>query len=82
MADPVLAWSPILPPGMVLTVPPQGASAPGPYAAESLGRAVVGALGLPFVEVLGDRQQILHPRRSAARAGKLVSRVALHQPVA
>jgi orotate phosphoribosyltransferase len=48
----VRAWSPILPAGTVVTVPPQGASAPGPYAAESLGQAVAAALGLPFVEVL------------------------------
>src|SRR5262249_17384694 len=36
VADLVRAWSPVLPPGTALTVPPQGASAPGPYAAESL----------------------------------------------
>jgi hypothetical protein len=40
----IQAWSPILPRGTVLDDPPQGASAPGPYAAE--------ALGLPFAEVL------------------------------
>jgi hypothetical protein len=52
VTDLIRAWSPILPPGTVLTVPPQGASAPGPYAGESLEQAVAGALGLPFVEVL------------------------------
>jgi hypothetical protein len=31
---------------------------------------------------LGDQQELPHPQRPAARAGKLVSRVALHQPVA
>jgi hypothetical protein len=45
----IRAWSPVLPAGTVLTVPPQGASAPGPYAAEALGRRVAEALGLPFV---------------------------------
>src|SRR5262249_62231644 len=52
VANLVRAWSPILPLGTILTVPPQGASAPGPYAAEALGRRVAEALGLPFAEVL------------------------------
>jgi hypothetical protein len=52
VADLVRAWSPILPAGTVVTVPPQGASAPGPYAALELGQAVAGALGLPLAEVL------------------------------
>jgi hypothetical protein len=54
VAELVRAWSPVLPPGTLLTVPSQGASAPGPYAAESLGQAMPRALGLPFVEVLID----------------------------
>jgi hypothetical protein len=33
----VRAWSPVLPAGAILTVPPQGASAPGPCAARALG---------------------------------------------
>jgi predicted amidophosphoribosyltransferase len=48
----VRAWSPILPPGTIVTVPPQGASASGPYAARELGQAVANALGLPFAEML------------------------------
>jgi hypothetical protein len=40
VADLVRAWSPILPRGTVLTIPPQGASAPGPYAADP--RAEIG----------------------------------------
>jgi adenine/guanine phosphoribosyltransferase-like PRPP-binding protein len=39
--------------GTIITVQPQGASAPGPYAALALGRGVAEALGLPFVEALG-----------------------------
>ena len=31
------AWSPVLPAGAILTVPPQGALAPGPCAARALG---------------------------------------------
>ena len=52
LAGLIRAWSPVLPPGTILTVPPQGASAPGPYAALALGRAVAEALGLPLAEVL------------------------------
>src|SRR5262249_14146922 len=33
LADLVLEWSPVFSAGTVVTVPPQGASAPGPYAA-------------------------------------------------
>jgi hypothetical protein len=40
----VRAWSPILPPGTLLTVPPQGASAPGPYAALAFGYRVAEVL--------------------------------------
>jgi Phosphoribosyl transferase domain len=50
--DVILAWSPVLPSGTVVTVPPQGASAPGPYAAEALGEFVAASLGLPFVRML------------------------------
>ena len=46
----ITAWCPVLPGGYVLTTPPQGASAPGPYAAEALGRRVAEALGLEFVD--------------------------------
>ena len=53
VADLIRAWSPIVPSGTVVTVPPQGASAPGPYAAEALGRAVADILGVPFAEALG-----------------------------
>jgi hypothetical protein len=42
VVDLVRAWSPVLPAGTLVTVPPQGASAPGPYAAESLGQALAG----------------------------------------
>jgi adenine/guanine phosphoribosyltransferase-like PRPP-binding protein len=36
----------------VATIPPQGASAPGPYAALELARAAAAILGVPLVEVL------------------------------
>jgi hypothetical protein len=52
VANLVRVWSPLLPAGTVLRVPPQGASVPGPSAAEALGQAVAEVLGLPFVEVL------------------------------
>jgi orotate phosphoribosyltransferase len=52
VADLVRSWSPVLPSGTILTVPPQGASAPGPYAARELGQAVADALGMPFAETL------------------------------
>jgi hypothetical protein len=48
----IRAWSSVLPSGTVITTPPQGASAPGPYAANALGQAVAGALGRPFVAIL------------------------------
>jgi hypothetical protein len=43
---------PVPPSGCVLTIPPQGASAPGPYFARALGRRVANATGLPLVEIL------------------------------
>lgn len=46
------AWSGVLPVGTIATCPPQGASAPGPYAALELARVAAGILGVPFVEVL------------------------------
>ena len=48
----IRAWSIVLPPGSVVTVPPQGASVGQPYAAEALGQAVADALGLPFTSML------------------------------
>ena len=54
----IRAWSPVLPPGTVITAPPQGASVGQPYAAEALVRAVAEVLGLPYVELLvADRPQ-------------------------
>ena len=52
----VRQWSAVLPPGTLVTIPPQGASAPGPYAAEALGSAVAGILGLPFAELLARHE--------------------------
>jgi hypothetical protein len=52
LAGLIRAWSPILPPSAAVTTPPQGASAGRPYAAEALGRAVAGALGLSYVAML------------------------------
>ena len=46
-------YLPTLPAGAVVTVPPQGASAPGPYFAPYLARAVAAALGVPYRELLG-----------------------------
>src|SRR5262249_17330583 len=48
----IRAWSPVLPVETLLTVPPQGASAPGPYAALALGERVAEALGLTFAVIL------------------------------
>jgi hypothetical protein len=48
----VRAWSLVVPSGTVLTTPPQGASAPGPYAALALGFAVAEALGMPYLPML------------------------------
>jgi hypothetical protein len=36
----IRAWSPVLPPGTVVSVPPQGASPSGPYAAHALGQPI------------------------------------------
>lgn len=52
LAGLVRQWSAVLPAGCVITCPPQGASAPGPYAAESLARAAAAILGVPFVQTL------------------------------
>jgi hypothetical protein len=48
----VRLWAPVTPPGTILTVPPQGASAPGSYAAELLAKLTADTLGLPFVPML------------------------------
>jgi hypothetical protein len=63
-------WSPILPPGTVVAVPPQGASAPGVYAAEILGRRVAKSLGIPFVMALRrtDAKKWHGPRFALAQA--------------
>ena len=53
----IRAWSAILPVGTIVTTPPQGASAPAPYAAEALGRHVAEALGLPFTPMLARRDR-------------------------
>jgi Phosphoribosyl transferase domain len=70
LADLVRAWSPILPRGTIITVPPQGASAPGPYAARALGEAMAGALGVPFVETLArtDRKRWHGPHHALRQA--------------
>ena len=53
LADLVKLWDGgIRPAGTVVTTPPQGAGAPGPYAAEALARRVAGVLGVPFVPML------------------------------
>jgi hypothetical protein len=48
----IRAWLPVLPPGTLVTVPPQGASFPGPYAAVQLGVRVAELLALPFGTIL------------------------------
>ena len=48
----ITTWCPVLPRGCVLTVPPQDASSPGPYAARVLGERVAEALGLDFADAL------------------------------
>jgi hypothetical protein len=70
LAGLIRAWSPILPAGTVVTVPPQGASAPGPYAADALGRGVAEALGLRFAEALGrtDSKRWHGPHHSLRQA--------------
>jgi len=70
VADLVRAWSPILPAGMLVTVPPQGASTPGPYAARGLGQAVADALGVPFAEILTrtDRKRWHGPHHALRQA--------------
>ncbi len=70
VADLVRAWSPVLPAGSIVTVPPQGASAPGPYAARALGLAVADALGLPFIEMLArtDAKRWHGPRHALRQA--------------
>jgi hypothetical protein len=70
LAGLIRAWSPVLPAGTVVTVPPQGASAPGPYAAEVLGRRVAEDLGLPFAQTLGrDEPKRWHGPQHSLRQG-------------
>ena len=52
LAELVKAWSPVIPARTVATCPPQGASVPGPYAAEALARSVADRLEVPFVVML------------------------------
>jgi hypothetical protein len=51
-------WAPVIPDGAVLTIPPQGASAPGPYAADFLVKLVADKLGLPFVPMLARSDHV------------------------
>jgi hypothetical protein len=62
-------WAPNLPPGTVVTVPPQGASWPGDYLAEKIGRSVAGQLGIPFETLLtrNDTKRHHHPMASLAQ---------------
>jgi hypothetical protein len=48
----IRAWSPVLPAGTLVTVPPQGASFPGPYAAVEWSRCVNAFQALPFGGIL------------------------------
>ncbi|MFI5380651.1 MAG: phosphoribosyltransferase [Tepidisphaerales bacterium] len=70
VVETIRQWSPVLPPGAVVTVPPQGASAPGHYFAQGLARAVAGLLGVPFVVLLArtDTKVYHHPRESMRQA--------------
>ena len=49
----IRSWQPSLPRNWLITVPPAGASAPGPYPAGFLGRRVGELLDLDFVTMLG-----------------------------
>ncbi|MGP0069673.1 MAG: hypothetical protein ACLQGP_39485 [Isosphaeraceae bacterium] len=56
----VRLWAPVMPPGVVITTPPQGASAPeGPAcdAAAILARLTADRLGVPFVSMLERTDQ-------------------------
>ena len=63
-------WSPVLPPGAVVTCPPQGASHPGHYFADDLARAVAGLLNISFTPLLvrTDAKHYHHPRESMRQA--------------
>jgi hypothetical protein len=56
-------WAPVLPAGSVVTCPPQGASAGGPYFAHALAAAVAARLGVPFQTLLSrtDVKTYHHP---------------------
>jgi hypothetical protein len=61
------AWSGgVYDPRTWITCPPQGASAPGPYAAEALARAVADVLGFPYLDTLArtGQKRYHHPMES------------------
>lgn len=52
IADVTREWCEVFTPRVFVTVPPQGASHPAPYAAAILARRVADSLGLPFFDVI------------------------------
>jgi len=66
LADLIREAMPTLPTGCIVTTPPQGASAPGHYFAEALGRAVAKRLGIEYVETVArtDTKTQHHPMAS------------------
>ncbi len=67
----IRAWCAAMPRDWVFTVPPQGASEGGTYAAGVLGREVAGRLGLDFQTCLrrtGGAKKWHHPRESMRQA--------------
>ena len=66
LAELIREWAPVLPAGCIVTCPPQGASAPGPYLAGQLARQVGLALDLDALTCLRrtDRKRWHHPREA------------------
>jgi len=56
-------WLPTPPPGTVVTAPPQGASWPGEYFAESLAAETARIIGLPYLSLIArtDEKKHHHP---------------------
>jgi predicted amidophosphoribosyltransferase len=57
LAGLIRVWQPAIPAEWVVTVPPAGASAPGPYPAGFLARKVAELLSRPFITTLARKDQ-------------------------